>query len=203
MPCSIIESGAQNLKGKWTARVKRCAMTAGVVLILTVAGGGELKAQKRKLAGLRGADGDHYSRLAQMNRANVHRLRQAWVFDTGEKGNIETNPIIIGRTLYAYTPSEKVIALDAATGKLKWKFDSGIVSTQPNRGVTYWTDGKDERILAGVMNYLYCLDARTGKPIRSFGESGRIDLRKGLREPWSSSPSRSQRRAAFTRTSSL
>lgn len=159
-------------------------MTTGFVLTLTVAGGGELKAQNVSWPAYGGADGDHYSRLAQMNRANVHRLRQAWVFDTGEKGNIETNPIIIGRTLYAYTPSQKVIALDAATGKLKWKFDSGIVSTQPNRGVTYWTDGKDERILAGVMNYLYCLDARTGKPIASFGESGRIDLRKGLREPW-------------------
>jgi glucose dehydrogenase len=174
----------KNLKQKWTAHVRQCAMTTGFVLTLTVAGGGELKAQNVSWPAYGGADGDHYSRLAQMNRANVHRLRQAWVFDTGEKGNIETNPIIIGRTLYAYTPSQKVIALDAATGKLKWKFDSGIVSTQPNRGVTYWTDGKDERILAGVMNYLYCLDARTGKPIASFGESGRIDLRKGLREPW-------------------
>jgi glucose dehydrogenase len=159
-------------------------MTTGFVLTLTVAGGGGLKAQDVSWPAYGGADGDHYSRLAQMNRANVHRLRQAWVFDTGEKGNIETNPIIIGRTLYAYTPSQKVIALDAATGKLKWRFDSGIVSTQPNRGVSYWTDGKDERILAGVMNYLYCLDARTGKPIAGFGESGRIDLRKGLREPW-------------------
>ena len=131
-----------------------------------------------------GADGDHYSRLTQINRANVHRLTQAWVFETGEKGNIETNPIIIDRTLYAYTSSQEVIALDAATGKLKWRFDSGVVSTQPARGVAYWTDGKDERIFAGVMNYLYCLDAKTGKPISSFGESGRIDLRKGLREPW-------------------
>ena len=131
-----------------------------------------------------GLDGDHYSRLAQINRANVHRLRQAWTFDTGEKGNIETNPVIVGRTLYAYTPSQKVIALDAATGKLKWKFDSGINSNQPARGVAYWTDGKDERIFAGVMNFLYCLDARTGQPIPNFGESGRIDLRQGLREPW-------------------
>ena len=112
-----------------------------------------------------GADGDHYSRLTQINRANVHRLTQAWVFETGEKGNIETNPIIIDRTLYAYTSSQEVIALDAATGKLKWRFDSGVVSTQPARGVAYWTDGKDERIFAGVMNYLYCLDAKTGKPI--------------------------------------
>jgi glucose dehydrogenase len=139
-----------------------------------------------------GENGDHYSRLTQINRGNVHRLQKAWTFDTGEKGNIETNPIIIGRMLYAYTPTQKVIALDAVTGKLKWKFDSGIASTQPARGVAYWSDGPaggskkevDERIFAGIMNFLYCLDAKTGKPIESFGENGRIDLRKGLREPW-------------------
>ncbi|MGB8030404.1 MAG: PQQ-binding-like beta-propeller repeat protein [Terracidiphilus sp.] len=159
-------------------------MATGFVLTLAVLGGGGLKAQNLSWPTYGGDDGDHYSRLSQINRANVHRLRQAWVFDTGEKGNIETNPLIVGHTLYAYTPSQKVIALDAATGKLKWKFDSGVVSTQPNRGVAYWTAGKDERIFAGVMNYLYCLDAKTGKPIPSFGESGRIDLRKGLREPW-------------------
>ncbi len=159
-------------------------MTTGFGLALAAHCGGGLQAQNVSWPAYGGADGDHYSGLAQMNRADVHRLRQAWVFDTGEKGNIETNPIIIGRTLYAYTPSQKVIALDAATGKLRWKFDSGIASTQPARGVAYWTDGKDERILAGVMNYLYCLDAKSGKPILSFGENGRIDLRKGLREPW-------------------
>lgn len=159
-------------------------MTTGCILALATPGGGRLKAQNVSWPAYGGADGDHYSSLTQINRANVHRLRRAWVFETGEKGNIETNPVIIGRTLYAYTPSQKVIALDAATGKLKWKFDSGVFSTQPSRGVAYWTDGKDERIFAGVMNYLYCLDAQTGKPISSFGEGGRIDLRKGLREPW-------------------
>src|ERR1017187_6916243 len=128
-----------------------------------------------------GADGDHYSRLKQINKGNVQRLAQAWRFDTGEKGGIQSNPLIVGRTLYAYTPTQKVIALDAATGKLKWKFDSGIQGTQPARGVAYWTDGKRGRILAGVMNFLYCLDATTGKPIASFGEGGRVDLRKNLR----------------------
>ena len=129
-----------------------------------------------------GPDGDHYSRLKQINRANVHQLAQAWRFDTGEKGGLQANPLIVGRTLYAYTHTQKVIALDAATGKLKWKFDSGVKGTQPARGVTYWTDGKRGRILAGAMNFLYCLDAQTGKPITSFGEGGRIDLGKGLRE---------------------
>ncbi len=159
-------------------------MTTGLVLALALHGARRSKAQDVSWPAYGGADGDHYSRLSQINRANVHRLRQAWLFDTGEKGNIETNPIVIGHTLYATTPSQKVIALDAETGKIKWRFDSGIVSGQPSRGVAYWTDGRDERILAGVMNYLYCLDARTGRPIPSFGENGRIDLRKGLREPW-------------------
>ncbi len=127
-----------------------------------------------------GADGDHYSKLTQINRANVSKLQVAWSFDTGEKGGIQTNPLIVGRTLYAYTPTQKVIALDAATGKLKWKFDSGINGSQPARGVSYWTDGTSGRIFAGVMNFLYCLDAETGKPVESFGEGGRVDLRKGL-----------------------
>jgi quinoprotein glucose dehydrogenase len=181
---SKLKVGHKNLKSKWAAQGKRWAMATGIVLTLAAPGGGGSKAQNVSWPAYGGTDGDHYSRLTQINRANVHRLKQAWVFDTGEKGYIETNPVIIGRTLYAYTRSQKVIALDAATGKLKWKFDSGVVSNQPNRGVAYWTDGKDERILAGVMNYLYCLDAKTGKPIVSFGEGGRIDLRKGLREPW-------------------
>src|ERR1700722_8345291 len=127
-----------------------------------------------------GLDGDHYSRLTQINRDNVHLLQQAWTFDTGEKGGIQTNPLVVGTTLYAFTPSTKVVALDAATGKLKWKFDSGIVAGQPARGVTYWDDDAHGRIYAGVMNFLFCLDAETGKPIASFGESGHIDLRKGL-----------------------
>lgn len=126
------------------------------------------------------AAGDHYSPLKQINRGNVAKLRVAWTFDTGERGGLQTSPIIVGRVLYAYTPTQKVIALDAATGRLIWKFDSGITSTQPTRGVTYWSDGKDARIFAGVMNYLYALDPATGKPIPSFGENGRIDLRKGL-----------------------
>jgi quinoprotein glucose dehydrogenase len=131
---------------------------------------------------------NHYSTLAQINRANVKDLQVAWTFDTGEKGGFQSSPIIVGGTLYSYTPSQKVIALDAASGKLLWKFDSGIAGTQPDRGLAYWSDGPNgsegARILAGVMNYLYALDAKTGQPIPSFGENGRIDLRNDLgRDP--------------------
>jgi quinoprotein glucose dehydrogenase len=124
---------------------------------------------------------DHYSALSQINRNNVTRLKVAWTYDTGEPGGMETSPLIVGRVLFAYTPSQKVIALDAVTGKLIWKFDSGVTGAQPVRGVSYWTDGKRSRLFAGVMNFLYALDPATGKPILEFGENGRIDLRKNLR----------------------
>ena len=60
----------------------------------------------------------------------------------------------------------------------------GIRGTQPDRGLAYWTDGKDKRILVGVMNFVYALDAVTGTPVASFGKGGRIDLRDDLgRDP--------------------
>jgi glucose dehydrogenase len=128
---------------------------------------------------------DHYSSLTQINRKSVKNLKVAWTFDLEEKGNhtgsLQSNPLIIGRMLYTLTPSLKVIALDAATGKLIWKFDSGVAAGQPSRGLTYWTEGKESRLFVGIMNYLYALDPATGKPIESFGEGGRIDLRKNLR----------------------
>jgi len=128
-----------------------------------------------------GANGDHYSPLKQIDRSNVTKLTLAWRFDTGEAGGIQANPLIVGRTLYAYTPTQKIVALDAATGALKWKFDSGVVGSQPARGMAWWSEGDEHRLFAGVMNFLYCLDPETGKPIASFGENGRVDLRKDLR----------------------
>src|ERR1700678_2835414 len=116
---------------------------------------------------------NHYSAITQINRKNVGTLRVAWTFDTHEKGGLQTSPLIVGRILYGYTPSQKVIAVDAASGKLIWTFDSGVMGTQPGRGLTYWHEGNESRLFAGVMNYLYALDPETGKPIASFGEDGR------------------------------
>src|SRR5215831_9653846 len=67
----------------------------------------------------------HFSTLKQINRSNVAQLVAAWHFDTGETGAMLTNPLIIAGRLYGVTPSQKIVALDAATGKLLWKFDSG------------------------------------------------------------------------------
>jgi len=126
-------------------------------------------------------ENDHYSQLTQINRKTVANLHVAWTMDTHEQGGLQTSPLVVGRVLYGYTPSQKVIALDAAAGKLLWTFDSGIKGTQPDRGLTYWHEGSETRLFAGVMNYLYALDPATGKPIASFGEGGRVDLRKQLR----------------------
>jgi quinoprotein glucose dehydrogenase len=135
-------------------------------------------------------ENNHFSSLSQINRKNVKRLRVAWTYDTQETGGLQTSPIVVDGVVYGLTPSQKVFALNAATGQLLWKFDSGIPGTQPDRGLAYWSNGarkdkdKDARILVGVMNFVYALDARTGKAIASFGKDGRIDLREDLdRDP--------------------
>jgi quinoprotein glucose dehydrogenase len=122
----------------------------------------------------------HYSSLKQVNRANVGKLQVAWTFETGETGGLETTPIVLDGVLYGLTPQQRVIALDAATGKLLWKFDSGLIGTQPDRGIAYWHEGDDRRLLVGLRNFLYALDPATGRAIASFGTNGRIDLREGL-----------------------
>jgi quinoprotein glucose dehydrogenase len=132
-------------------------------------------------ANLAGAAGAHYSPLRQIDRENVKSLKEAWRYDTHEPGGLETSPLVVDGVLYGITPSQRVFALDAATGRELWKFGSGIKGGQPNRGLSYWAEGDDRRILVGITYYLYALNAKTGKVIETFGEKGRIDLRKNLR----------------------
>lgn len=125
-----------------------------------------------------------HSMLAQIHRGNVKQLELAWRYDTGEKGDTQTQPIVVGRVLYGYTPEHKAFALDAATGTPLWTFDPGIRGTGANRGLMHWTDGKEARVFSAVENFVYALDAATGKPVGSFGRNGRIDLREDLgRDP--------------------
>lgn len=129
----------------------------------------------------------HYSKLAQINVSNVPKLKEVWRYDTREKGGLETTPLMIEGVLFAYTPEQKVIALNPATGALLWTFDSQKefasekVTSRAERGLAYWREGSQKRIFAGVSQYVYALDPSNGKVIPSFGNHGRIDLREGLR----------------------
>ena len=95
-----------------------------------------------------------YSPSKQIDRSNVARLRVAWSYDTADGANMsQTQPIVVDGILYGVTPSHKIIALNAATGKLLRRFDSGMVGRGPNRGVTYWASGKTKRIFGlGAVN---------------------------------------------------
>lgn len=126
-----------------------------------------------------------YSRLAQINRGNVGRLAVAWEFDTGEgPGGTQCQPLVADGVLYGVTPRHGVVALDAATGKLRWRFTPEVAGRGANRGVAYWSGRGERRVFAAVQNWLYALDAETGQPVRGFGAGGRIDLREGLgRDP--------------------
>jgi quinoprotein glucose dehydrogenase len=128
---------------------------------------------------------DHYSPLDQINTGNVKNLKPAWEFHTHDtSGQIQCNPIIVDGIMYATTASVQVFALDAATGTEIWRFTNAKEKAwyNTNRGVVYWADGDDKRILFSTGPWLYALNAKTGNPIPSFGMNGRIDLHEGLGE---------------------
>jgi quinoprotein glucose dehydrogenase len=135
------------------------------------------------------SDGSRYSALNQITKENVAQLEVAWTYQTGdatERSQIQCQPIVVNGLLYGSTPKLNVFALDAATGVEVWRFDPFQILggenswAGTNRGVSYWEDGEDKRILFGAGNWLMAVDALTGEPIVDFGEGGKVDLRKGL-----------------------
>jgi quinoprotein glucose dehydrogenase len=136
--------------------------------------------------------GTHYSTLEQINTSNVGKLQLAWSYDTGDSApgkvvlgaDMEVNPLIIAGKMYALTPKGRVISLDGATGRELWVFDPAdgkpVMSRHRLRGVSYWTDGKERRILVTFGNMLYALNADTGRPMLGFGDGGKVDLRVGM-----------------------
>jgi quinoprotein glucose dehydrogenase len=130
-----------------------------------------------------GVDNSRYSPLTQIARSNVTALQVAWTYDTGDafKGSeMQSHPVVVDGVLYATTPTLRVVALDAASGHLRWAFDPaepGSPRTRfRHRGVTVHRD----RVFVTHRNWLWALDRATGKPLASFGAAGRIDLRQGL-----------------------
>ncbi len=133
------------------------------------------------------ARGVHYSTLTQINRENVSKLRRVWQFDSHDEfegSEMECNPLVLDGIVYATTPRLRVVALDGRSGKMLWEFDahSGkpVAQKQRNRGLVYWGDGDERRIFVGIDSDIYALNAKTGKPVASFGDDGRVDLHTGL-----------------------
>lgn len=132
---------------------------------------------------LGGSDRNHYSPLDQVDTSNVGRLQKAWEYHSGDSGQMQCNPLIVGRKLLGITASNFLFALDAVTGEELWKFEPDSVgSKNVNRGVAYWTNGRSNRILYAFESWLYAIDPDTGHPIPTFGDRGRVSLRAGLGE---------------------
>ncbi len=148
--------------------------------------------------------GTRSSPLKQINRQNVKNLKRAWTYHIGEvdRGGNETDrhhiapfestPIVIDGVLYFSTPSNRVIALDAESGREIWQFDpqAGRARSRQffqHRGVAYWQSkkGDDRRILYGTFDgWLIALDAKTGKPCKDFGKNGEVNLRAGIADAY-------------------
>lgn len=131
-----------------------------------------------------------YSPLSQINVSNVGQLKPAWTFairdmkQDARPGNSECNPIVVDGVLYATSAKHWAYAVNAETGQQLWSFDpfDGAEGGGVSRGVTYWENGADKRILFTGGDQLFALDARTGKPIATFGKGGKVSLNVGLRD---------------------
>lgn len=139
----------------------------------------------------------HYSPLDQITRANVAGLAPVWEWKTGETalpefgtrpGAFQNTPLMIDGALFVSTPYNQVVALDAESGRERWRYDpKAYVDGQPasgqgfvHRGVAAWRDGNKLRIFMNSRDRLICLDATTGRPVEAFGTKGVVQLGDGL-----------------------
>ena len=132
-----------------------------------------------------------YAPLDQINAGNFNKLEVAWRFKTENFGprpeqNFEGTPLMARGVLYSTVGTRRaVVAVDAVTGELIWSHaerEGARGDTAPRqlsgRGLSYWTDGREERILYVTPGYrLIALDTKTGNPIQSFGKDGVVDLK--------------------------
>ena len=125
-----------------------------------------------------------FSSLTYIDTSNASRLQEAWRYgDTTEGGGIYFNPVMMDNRVIGLMPSNHLVALDAGTGKLLWKFvpDSSIISNW-SKGLTYHP-GNPDRIFLISGGTLYAINAEDGKVISGFGNNGRVDFYEGLEVP--------------------
>ncbi|WP_161890241.1 outer membrane protein assembly factor BamB family protein [Pontibacter russatus] len=144
----------------------------------------ELSASGRDWREYQGGPGrNQYSTLNQITPANVQQLEMAWQYHTGDTGQIQCNPIIVNGVLFGMTATTQPFAVEAATGREIWrKRAEGANDLSTSRGLVYWEKGEDKRILYTSGEWLYAVEAATGKPVAAFGENGRTSLKAGLGE---------------------
>lgn len=130
-----------------------------------------------------------YSVLKQVNKSNVSQLELAWTFRFKDElpgartSRIQANPIVVSGIMYVPSSRNRIYAINAITGKQIWSFDpfNGAQGGGVSRGVTYWEEGADKRILFTAGNNLFALDALSGKLISDFGIDGKVNLNVGMR----------------------
>src|SRR6266852_8051190 len=134
-----------------------------------------------------------YSPLDQINATNFNKLEVAWRFKTDNLGpkpeaNLEATPLMVKGVLYSVAGTRRsVVALDAATGEVLWvhgENEGARGAAAPRqlsgRGLAYWTDGREERIIYVTPGYrMFALNAKTGNSIPTFGTNGVVDLKDG------------------------
>jgi quinoprotein glucose dehydrogenase len=134
-----------------------------------------------------GPTSDRYSALEEINKTNVGRLEQAWVYHSKDgAANIQCNPIIVNGTVFLPTAGLNLAAVDGADGHELWRFTperegKGLEDVPARRGLLYWPGDAHNppRIIFTMGTYIYALDPSSGKPLESFGERGRSRLPPG------------------------
>ena len=135
---------------------------------------------------LGGPDSSHYSPLKQVNTRNVNKLEIAWSYATGDELSYTFCPLVVDNIAYVAAKQGALVALDATTGKELWVHNFGaggrFSGIAGQRGANYWEskDRTDRRIFVTSGGMLHALDARTGEPVDSFADHGKLDLKTGI-----------------------
>jgi len=175
-----------------TRTVARLGPLVSLLLLTTMPVKGQLGARNGEWRTYGGDLGStRYSPLDQINGGNFSKLQVAWRFKTDNLGprpefNYQSTPLMANGVLYATGGTRRaVFALDAATGELKWvhsvdegKRGEAAPRQLSGRGLSYWADGREERIIYVTPGYqMVAVDAKTGVAIPGFGKNGIVDLK--------------------------